>query len=179
MRPRPGRRGCILLATLLATLLAACAPTLNWRDVRPDDSHAQLQFPCKPVGQQRRLPLAGVAVKLTLHACSAGDRTWGLAFADMGDPSKVGPALQELMGSAVSNLVASRGDAPPLKVPGATPYPESLRSSLRGRLPDGAAVTMEIAVFAQGTRVYQASVLGAAAADDGAETFLSSVRLGP
>ena len=48
---------------------------------------------------------------------------------------------------------------------------------LQGRLPDGRAVQMQLAVFARGTQVFQATVLGDAVPDDAAETFFASLRL--
>ena len=74
-----------------AGLLAACAPALDWRDVRLEGSGVLLLFPCKPDSQTRTLSLAGASVRLSLHACSAAGSTWALAVADLGDPARVGP----------------------------------------------------------------------------------------
>lgn len=172
------RRCVVLIASLAAAGLWACAPALDWRDTRPEGADAQLQFPCKPNGQSRDLNLAGQRVNLALHACAAGGLTWGLAVADVADPALVGPALTELATSAVSNLGASAAEPLPLRVHGATPYPAAGRQRLSGKLPDGRAVHMEVAVFARGTRVYQASVLGERPAAEDAQTFFDSVRLG-
>jgi len=159
-------------------LMAGCAPTLDWRDVRPQASALQLQFPCKPRLQQRDLVLAGVRVKLALHACAAGKQTWGLAVADVGDPAGVEAALAELSAAAAANLGATAGQTLPLQVSGATPHAASTRRRLQGRLPDGKPVQMQLAVFAHGTSVFQATVLGAHVAEDGAEIFFSSLRFG-
>ena len=85
-----------LCATMALTVLAACTPTLDWREVRPGAAEAVALFPCKPASHARELALAGQQVKLTLHACQAGDATWGLAWADVGDPGRVADALQAL-----------------------------------------------------------------------------------
>lgn len=157
--------------------LLGCAPVLDWRDTRPEGSALQLQFPCRPATQRRDVPLAGVRVNLALHACAAGGQTWGLAVADVGEPARVGPALAELAAVAGSNLGAAAGQPLALKVPGATPNDTSRRLRLQGRLPDGRAVQMQLAVFARGTQVFQATVLGDAVPDDAAETFFASLRL--
>ncbi|MBE0548915.1 MAG: hypothetical protein IH627_14965, partial [Rubrivivax sp.] len=65
--PSAARAGCVCAA---AFLLAACSPTLDWRDVRPAGSGVTLLMPCKPVVQERSLPLAGAPVRLSLQACS-------------------------------------------------------------------------------------------------------------
>jgi hypothetical protein len=167
------------LAPTLALALAACSPTLNWREVRPDGTGAQLLFPCRPDAAERRVALAGNAVKLTLLSCAAGDHTWGLAFADMGDPTRVDAALAALQDSAFANLGAQRSDAVPQPVPGATPQPRAGRSRLAGRSPKGKRLNMQMLVFAHGTWVFQASALGESAADEALENFFTSVRFPP
>jgi len=157
--------------------LLGCAPALDWRDVRPEGSALQLQFPCRPTTQRRDVPLAGARVNLALHACAAGGQTWGLAVADAVDPGRVGPALAELADAARRNLGASAGQPLALKVPGATPNDASIRLRLQGRLPDGGAAQMQLAVFARGTQVFQATVLGPTVPDAAAETFFASLRL--
>lgn len=168
--------GCVVVG---AVAMAACAPALDWRDVRPDGAGIQLQFPCKPHGQSRDLRLAGKRVNLALHACAAGGLTWGLAAADVADPALVGTALTELAVSAAANVGAAAGRAMPLRVSGATPNSAASRQRLAGTLPDGKQVQMQMAVFTRGTFVYQASVLGERVPDDAAQTFFDAVRFSP
>lgn len=172
-------RGALALLAAAGVALAGCAPTLDWRDVRPQASALHLQFPCKPMAQQRDLVLAGVHVKLALHACTAGNQTWGLALADVGDPAGVDAALAELSAAAAAKLGAAAGQTRPLRVFGATPHATSTHQRLHGRLPDGKPVQMQLAVFAHGTSVFQATVLGTHVAEDSAETFFGSLRFGP
>lgn len=169
--------------------LAACSPVLDWREVRPADSRLQLLMPCKPSVQERQVSLAGQPVRLVLQACAAGGQTWGLAFADVGEPARVGPALLELGASAASNIGALRtkGEAgtaaavepAPLQVSGATPNAASLRQSLQGARPDGTPLRMQMGVFAHGTRVFQATVLGEQLPDEAADTFFNALRIQP
>lgn len=172
-------RGALAFLATVGAALAGCAPALDWRDVRPQASALRLQFPCKPAVQKRDLTLAGARVKLALYACAAGDRTWGLALADIGDPARVDAALAELSAAAAANLGAAAGQALPLQVSGATPHSASTRQGLQGRLPDGKPVQMQLAVFAHGTTVYQATVLGAHVPEDSADIFFTSLRLAP
>ncbi len=168
-----------LAAVAAAALVGGCAPALDWRDVRPQGVALQLQLPCKPSGQSRDLTLAGTRVNLALHACAAGASTWGLAAADMRDPALVGPALQELAAAAAGNLGTQPADLQALTVAGATPNAASGLQRLTGRLPDGKPAQMQLAVFAHGTWVYQASVLGEKIDEAGAQAFFSSLRFGP
>jgi hypothetical protein len=194
-RARPLRAGLPFAAATTA-LLVACTPALDWRDVRPAGSGLVIQFPCKPAALERKLALAGTPVTLSLSACKAERHTWGLAHADVADPAKVGPALAELLASARGNVggaaapVATLAPTPAsgvptaaasaLAVPGATPNPQSARVQWSGTLPDGTAVQMHVAVFARGTRVFQATALGAAGDTEllsAAEAFFASMRL--
>jgi hypothetical protein len=165
-----------LLAAVL--LLSACSPTMNWREVRADGQQAVMLFPCKPVSFARMVRLGDEQVKMTLQACDAGGVTWGLSWADVGDPVRVPPALRMLRQSAQDNLSSTSGQALPLRVPGATPQPESLRQTLAGRAPDGKPMQGQVAVFSRGTVVFQATMLGRPAQEESAATFFSSVRLG-
>lgn len=164
---------------LLASALQGCAPELDWREVRPPGQSVQAQFPCKPAAQERRVQLAGKPVSLTLQACTAGGQTWGLAWADLGDPTLVGRALAELGTAAALNIGAASPATQALQVPGATPNPSSQRATLKGQLPDGKAVQMQLALFAHGTRVYQATVLGPQVGAEAAQNFLGALRIAP
>jgi hypothetical protein len=169
------RRG----ATMLLTLAVGCAPSLDWREVWPEGSEAVVLFPCKPSHYARRVMLAGEPVTLALSACVAADATWALAHADVVDPARVGAALEALREAAAANVAAAASSPLPLRVPGATPNPRSVRLAMGGRLPDGKAVQEQVAVFAHGTRVFQATVLSAALPSEAADTFFGSLRFGP
>lgn len=169
----------VLFLTLLAAGLAACTPTLDWREVRPEGSRAQAMFPCKPGGHARRVALAGTQVELSLFACTAGQATYALAFADVGDPARVGPALAELSSSASSNLqAAGPADAAAARVAGMTPNERAVQWRLAGKLPDGQAVQERAVFFAHGTQVYQATVLGQRLDTEALDTFFGALRVG-
>lgn len=168
-----------LLFLLTWAQLAGCSPTLDWREVRPPESQLVLLFPCKPSAQERSVPLARQPVRLTLHACSAGGLTWGLVSADVADPARTAPALADFVASVTANIAGSATSSTPLRVPGATPNPGSQRLLLQGKLPDGRAVSMQVAVFTHGTRVFQATVLGEQLSPEVAEVFFDGLRIQP
>lgn len=168
------------MSGLAAMLLLACAPALDWREVRPAGGGIVLLMPCKPDSHARQVKLGPDVVRLELHACTAAGTTWALAFGDVGDPARVGPALMELQASAARNLAAPAEPLQlPLKAEGATPNPASRRVQLQGQMPDGRAVTEQVAVFAKGMRVYQAVALGAALDAEAVDGFFDSLRLVP
>lgn len=180
MNPRLPWRGAGRFATASAAMLAmtGCSPALDWRDVRPAESGITVLMPCRPSAQTRPVRLADKTVKLSLHACSAGGATWAVAFADLSDPAAVGTALQELQRSAAANLGAAALQPVAMVVPGATPHAHSSRIQISGSLPDGRMVNEVVAVFAYGTVVFQATVLGDRLPEEAVQAFFGSLRVG-
>lgn len=166
------------LLVLVPAALVACSPTLDWRQVRPEDSRVSMMFPCKPATQVRRLSLGGREVRMTLHVCSAGGQAWALSWADVADPARLGDAMAELQRGAAVNIGAAPVEGTPLSVRGATPHAGSTRQQLSGLRPDGRPVTLASAVFAYGTVVYQATVLGETLPDAATQTFFAALQVG-
>lgn len=162
----------------LSTSISGCSPALDWREVRIAEAGTELLFPCRPVRQQRKLTLDGQPRSMVLHVCDAGPASWALSHVDVADPAAVGAALQSMAASVRANLDATAAAAVAARaVPGATPQPQSGRWRLNGRARDGRALEAEFVVFAQGTIVVQATVLGTVVPPQDAETFLGSLRV--
>jgi hypothetical protein len=163
-----------------ALVLAGCSPMLDWREMRPEGSRAQMMFPCRPASHARAVALAGATVEMSMFACSAGAATYALSFADLGDPALVTPALAELGAALPANVrAAAPAASQPLAVPGMTPNALAARWRIDGRLPDGRAVQEQAALFAHGTRVYQAAIVAPTLDPQAAEVFFSALRVGP
>jgi hypothetical protein len=164
----------------LGLALAACTPALNWREVRPEGSQVRAMFPCKPASHARRVSIAGEALEMSMLACSADETVYALSSADVKDPARVGAALDELGRAAQANLQSAGGAASqPVAVTGMTPHPQSAQWRLSGHLPDGRAVQERVLLFSHGTRVYQATMLGARLDAEAQETFFGALRVGP
>ena len=144
----------------------------------PGDEAVAL-FPCKPKTHERQIQLAANNVHWTLYECAADGLTWALGFADLQDPADVGAALQALRVSAAANLQASAARQLPLTLGGATPNPASAMLRIDGRLPNGQPVVEQVVIVAKGTRVIQATVLGAKLPDEPVDSFFSGLRLNP
>ena len=175
MRPR-----ALTLVIALACVGSACAPTLDWREVRPERSGLLSLFPCKPAARTRQLVLAGVAVEMSLHACIADGVTYAVAHADIGQPQGVDRALAEMASAAARNIDAVLSPAAGnLQVPGMTPNPQAGRHALSGRLANGQRVEEQSAAFARGTRVFQATMVGANLDAEAVDMFFGALRLSP
>ena len=167
--------GAVLGSLLWA--LAACSPTLDWRQVRPEGWGLVASWPCRPTLQVRPVALAGPAVELGLLSCSAGDHRFAVASADVADPARVGPALQALGAAAQANVQGVIESERAAVVPGMTPQPAARWWRVQGRLPDGQPVREQVLVFAQGMRVFQATLVGPLADDALAQSFFDSIEL--
>lgn len=164
-------------AGALAGLAAACTPSLNWREVRPEGSELVALFPCKPDRRMREVPLAGRPVQMQLVSCAIDGVSYAVVHARVADPLQVGPALQALRESAAANLGATPVDEAPFRVTGMTPQAQALRFAAAGRAADGRAVQEQAGVFAHGLSVYQATVVGPRLDPQAIETFFSGLKL--
>ncbi len=171
----PLRSAPLLASVTLA--LAACAPALDWRLVRPEDGAVEALFPCKPRSHARSVMLAGSPVRMLMYACSAADHTYALAFADLGDPSRVTRALEQMRKAASANVAGTEASATALAISGMTPNPAAQRVEVKGQLPDGRPVRQEAGFFARATRVYQASIVGPAPDREAADSFFAGLKL--
>lgn len=174
------------MAAVIALLAAGCSPALDWRDVSfgagSQSAEVQALFPCKPLRAARRLPLGDSEVNYALAACEAGGMNFSLGGADVGDPARVGAALDAMRERLVQRLGAPAQQAAAFVPQGASALPQSQRFAVEGRQagPGGQpqAVALRGAVFARGTRVYQAVVLaeGRPLNADAAEQFFSAIH---
>ncbi|WP_428421659.1 hypothetical protein [Methylibium sp.] len=169
---------CASVASLLI-LAAACAPALDWREVRPDGGGLVALFPCKPERLTRQLALAGATVQMQVLACTAEGTTWGLSTADMADPGIVGTALAELRVSRVRNLDGAETASQAAQIAGMTPQPRAVRFSVAGRKPDGTPIADQSVLFALGTRVFHAAALGGQPSAQTLETFFGGLKVQP
>ena len=170
---------------VIATSLTACNPTFNWRDVRSEGTALSLLMPCKPDKAEKKVPLGDSPVALRLLGCDAGDATFAVAVADVGDVSRVAAVLAQWQSGTLANMKAppvgklSDGIATEvvlLKLTGAALQPPAVLIKARGQRADGTAVNGQAAYFVQGTQVFQAVMYAAEIKPEVAETFFSSLK---
>ena len=173
-------------AAILSCALAACAPALNWREVRPEQTDGlQATFPCKPDAVERRLALPGLPEPVVLHvlSCQADGGMWVLSHLTVTDAAQVPVALRALAAATRGNVEAATraatrqagadvaaatvalraSELPPATVPGMTPQPDSRAwrfDALRPGEGGGPGVPMAVTAwhFSHGLTVFQASV---------------------
>jgi len=157
--------------------LCACTPTLDWREVHPEGSGAQVLFPCKPSTQVRMVALAGVPMRMAMATCQADGATFALTFADANDPLRTIASLAAMRDALSANLGAAPRVVGAAQVRGMTPNPAAQRLRVDGKGPDDVALTQESVFFTRGTWVYQATVMAPKFNVDAADTFFDSLEL--
>jgi hypothetical protein len=171
---RAPRRLLARLAVLQA--LAACSPTWDWRSVPLPGTQLVTELPCRPSRFQRDVTVAGVPLKLYMLSCETGGVTYGVATAEVADPARVDAVLFALRDGAAAAIRSSASGAGALNPGGVTPFNGNSSAHLHGQRPDGATIDESIRVFARGTRVFQASAVGAALPDVALRPFEDGLR---
>lgn len=165
-----------LLPLGFAALVMGCTPTLDWRQVRPENGAMALLLPCKPERRTRPVVLADVSVAVEVLACGAGGTTWGLTSADLGEAARVGPALAALRAARSINLEGRETEARVVAIAELASKPPPLRLRVEGRMPDGQPVVEHSLLFARGSQVFHAAALGGAPSADALDTFFDSLE---
>ena len=166
-----------MLCVALLTAAAACAPALNWREVRPDGSGLEAVFPCRPDRHERRVALAGSSASMQMHVCQAAGLTFAVSLVDVDAPDRVARAMAELRALAVSNVGAADSRVAALQVPGMTPNPQAALLSARGRPAGAEPLRLRAAFFSKGLRIFQATVVGADPSDEATQPFFDGLRV--
>lgn len=148
----------------LGLLLAACAPALDWRELREADAQLALQFPCKP---QRVAEGA-----MGLLQCEASDSRFVLSWKRFDSPQ----ALQQEVAAQAPRL-AERLQARAQPLPGGLPGGAMvMEGSGRYRLA-GAERSAWVLVWARGLTLHQALVTAARAdAETSAQLFFDGMK---
>lgn len=177
----------ILFAAGLSALLAlaACSPTFNWREVRPENTRLSLLLPCKPDKAQKIVPFGGKSTPLSMLGCDAGGVTFAVAVVDLDKLDKPGGALSAASAAAVlaqwqsvtlANMKAGAVQVSSLSLPGAAIAQPPVLVKAQGQRADGTAVNGQAAYFAHGSQVFQVVMYAANVPPEVAETFFSSLK---
>ena len=144
---------------LVMSLLCACSPAYNWREVRVDGISLTVMLPCKPDHGQRDLPLvASHPVKVNMTGCKAGDATFAVAWADIGQPGDAPEALKRWKRATMQPFQSGSLQMLPPSGPGSAQGRGTEVVSASVRQADGRNLEMQGAWWVNGTQVVQAVV---------------------
>lgn len=169
----------LLLAGALAgfPMLSGCSPTLNWRDVRPEQTQLLTLFPCKPEQIVRVVSLGAQQVPLTMLVCDAGGAKFVLAYGHTKDAANAAEILAHWQSTTLANIGAPTPRELPVQIKGANVLPRAAAVQASGVRPDGSPVALQAVWFAAGSQVFQAAVYADTANPGVADTFFAGLRL--
>ncbi|MGB7183465.1 MAG: hypothetical protein WA888_04380 [Burkholderiaceae bacterium] len=175
---------------LASSLLIACTPSYDWREIQPAEEPFVFMLPGKPVAMTRKINLDGLPVDMRMHGAQVNQLSFTAAWTTLDEsatelndrPAIRAQALsamqagmtRNIAGSVVSSeeqllpIIDSTG-TPIGQVPGVKVH---IRGTARGEPADMIAVFVGF-----GATLYQFVVLGADPPAEHVETFLGSLRL--
>lgn len=156
--------------------LAACTPSLNWRQASLEGSGVSMLFPCRPERAERAVHIADAELRMRMHSCNAAGAVFSLAFVDVPEAARVASVVDALRAAAQANL-GGTATARAWTAQGATPSEHGALLRVEGRRPDGRRLVEHAAFFVRGLRVYQATALGEQIEDDALDTFFDSIKV--
>jgi hypothetical protein len=163
-----------ILSFAALAAVAACTPTLNWREVPVPAAHLKTMFPCKPDSAERTAQIApGRSIVLHALGCEAGGVDFALVYGDARD-GDVAATLAAWKKAALASIRAQPGAEQPLALAGASAA-TTVRAS--GQRREGEPVQSQAAYFARGSVVYQAAVYGEKLKPEMTEPFFSGLQL--
>ena len=164
----------LINAAVVLTVLTACSPTFNWRDVRPDGTRLALLMPCKPDKAQRVVPLTGQPTEINLLSCDAGGATFAVSVVDVKETSKVAAPLAQWQSATLANIKAVPGQEAALKLPGLASSAVMVRAT--GQRANGRTISSQAVYFAQDSRIFQAVMYADNISPDVGDTFFSGLK---
>lgn len=177
--PRPRAGGfarCAAAVLIAASLLAACSPQFDWREIRGSDEPYSAMLPGKPSTFSRSVNLNGTAVTMQMTAADVSGVTFAIGSASLPDPAAAEKAIGDMKTALVRNINGTilRETANTAAGQGST-----LEVEARGSVQADGQPRLLIGRFvARDRRVYQAIVLGKekAVSREAADTFLTSFK---
>lgn len=160
----------------LALLLAACSPTLNWREVRPG-GELKVLLPCKPDQGSRRQNLAGREIEVQMLGCEAAGALYAVSVAELGESRHALAVQVQWQANLLGNMQAQASASSAWTLKGANAMLEPVRLTAQGLRPDGRAVAAQAVWFAHGTRLYHAVIYAERISTEMSEPFFSGLEL--
>jgi hypothetical protein len=157
--------------------VAACTPTLNWRETTLEPSGLHAMFPCKPDKVEHKVELAP-GRPLVLHAvgCEAGGATFVVLQGDVGDMSGLADAITQWKKASLASMKSVGGTEQPWRPAGALGLQQSAMVRASGQSPNGKPLQVQAAYFARGTSMFQAAIYAREVNAEMSEPFFTGLR---
>lgn len=166
-----------LLILSLSLLLAACSPTLNWREVPLAGGELKALLPCKPDKASRKQSLAAQEIDIGMLGCEAGGALYAVSVAELGAPDQALAVQVQWQANVLGNMQATSSASSRFVVKGATLQLDPLRLAAVGVRPDGRPVQAQAVWFARGPHLYHAAIYAERISPEMSEPFFAGLEL--
>jgi hypothetical protein len=168
----------LLLGGVACALLAACNPSLNWREVRAKEGPLLALLPCKAEASSRKVSLGGHEVQMALNSCTAADALFVVGQATVPEASAL-VALKHWQHAALASIsvlpTSQALKASPLQVAGLADTPFLLTTE--GHRANGTGVQFSGLWFLRGGQVFHAAIYADRISAEMSEPFFSGLKL--
>lgn len=171
MKPAMKGMGTQLLAAVLLAALAACSPSLNWREVQL--GRLQTLLPCKPDSASRNVVLAGQNLSMEVMGCEAEGVLFAISMLRTADVAQAPALLAALRKASLDNVqmreaqsMANSGDAD-----------RSTDLLVQGQYPNGSSLQARFKWLQAGEEVYQIAAFAPRLASEQTDNLVSEARL--
>lgn len=176
-------RPAVTCGLLVAWLVAACSPALNWRQVEFYSLRAVL--PCKPDTAQRTVTLAGFAAPMDMVGCEAAGGLYAISRLPVPTANASAPLQLAWQESALANLRVESVSQKAFRSGLVTPNPSGAAPTgsvnldvvvVAGRSADGRPLQAYLAWFQKDAEIYHVAAIGAQLDADGVSLLFSELN---
>lgn len=174
------RRPCLAVPALLTSLLMACSPEHNWRQVGFEGTALKSQLPCKPDRTTREVEMAGLRLQLQVAGCESGSAVLAVMTARLPAGADAHALLQGWQEATLAHVQALDVQRQPWNRPAWLPLASAGKVSAHGQRADGQPVSMQAAWGAiaenEQVRLVHAVVYDRSISPDMAQTLFDGVQ---
>ncbi len=93
-----------ILCIATATMLLACSPRFDWREIRSDSASYVIAMPAKPATFSRNIDLNGIQVSMTMTAAEVDGVTFAVGTAELPDATQAQVSLGAMKTALLNNI---------------------------------------------------------------------------
>lgn len=172
----------LLRILFVASMLSACSPKYDWREVHSDTAAYVLALPTKPTTFSRKIDLNGIQVSMTMVASEVDDVTLAIGSAELPDAMQAQVSLAAMKTAMINNIGGVIKQEKVLTMPQSMNAPGTVAVTeieAVGTMANGQTRILFARFLAKENRVYQLVVIGPEKSvnRDIVTTFFSSFKL--
>jgi hypothetical protein len=94
----------LAVTVTLVTLLCACTPNHDWREIRGDSSPYTVLLPAKPASQTRQITLSGTPVMMTMTSAEVDHATYAVGNVATDDPAAAKKIMLAMKAALIGHI---------------------------------------------------------------------------